>query len=1133
MPTLPSLKGDLFNMPKIFDNIELQLLPTLQDTLKVSYRADFCIGYFRLSGWQHLDSYIDNWSGGEGNCCRLLIGMTKEKPETIAIDNQTAIQFKKERAAEFREQLAQSIPTNQEEATLRRLAQQLRDKKVVIKLFLKSPLHAKLYLLFREDNFNPIIGYLGSSNLTHAGLSSQGELNVDVLEEDACQKLADWFEARWQDRWCLDISVQLIEIIEQSWAREELIPPYHIYLKMAYHLSQEARAGLNEFTVPREFGNKLFDYQSAAVRLAARHLNQRGGVLIGDVVGLGKTLMATALAKIFENVYRLETLIICPKNLVSMWKSDYCDKYLKMATVLSVSMVKNLADLKRYHLVIIDESHNLRNREGKRYKAIRDYIERNDCKVVLLSATPYNKTYLDLANQLRLFIPEDQKLSVSPEKLIAETGGMAMFSSRHQCDVHSLAAYEKSEYPEDWRKLMRLYMVRRTRSFIQENYALTDGSSRQKYLLLEDGQHAYFPVRLPKTARFKIAENDPRDQYARLYSETIVTTIAALNLPRYGLGEYIAPKVQVSRTEQQIIKDLSRGGKRLIGFCRTNLFKRLESSGEVFILSLERLILRNSIYLHALNDGKEIPIGAQNADLLDFDSRLNDGDAEDINAKSTSIEADNNTNTTEAPRLKTRADFQKRAAEIYDIYTSPKAKKRFKWLAPSFFSASLTTHLQQDSEALINILADCGNWNTAQDAKLNSLELMLTKNHPDAKILVFTQFADTALYLQQQLVARGLTQIEVATGRSPNPTELAWRFSPVSNEKEVNDEIRVLIATDVLSEGQNLQDAAIVVNYDLPWAIIRLIQRVGRVDRIGQQAHEILCYSFLPAEGVEKIINLRARLKHRLSQNAEVVGTDEAFFEGDANQTTLHDLYNEKSGILDGDADNEVDLVSEAYAVWTKAIKANPELEKTIPVLPPVVHSTKTHLSQAHQPTGALIYMDTPDGNDAMVWLNEKGEIVSDSLDDIFKAAACLPETPALPRTESHHEIVRRGVKQMLETETNTGGGLGRKNGARYRCYIQLKDYAKTRGTLLEPELDKAIDAIYKYPLRQYAVDILSIQLRSKVANETLAATVMRLYYDDRLCIIHEHERKREPRILCSLGLSTSTKRSNAIITQR
>src|SRR5262249_884762 len=119
-----------------------------------------------------------------------------------------------------------------------------------------------------------------------------------------------------------------------------------------------------------------------------------------------------------------------------------------------------------------------------------------------------------------------------------------------------------------------------------------------------------------------------------------------------------------------------------------------------------------------------------------------------------------------------------------------------------------------------------------------------------------------------------------------------------------DEELRVIIATDVLSEGQNLQDAAVVVNYDLPWAIIRLIQRVGRVDRIGQQSENILCYSFLPADGVDRIIRLRARVRQRLRENAEVVGTDEAFFEDDKNDQTVVDLYNEKSGLLDGDAES-------------------------------------------------------------------------------------------------------------------------------------------------------------------------------------------------------------------------------------
>ena len=154
-----------------------------------------------------------------------------------------------------------------------------------MKLFLRHPLHAKLYLVHRPDPNNPTIGFVGSSNLTLAGLSKQGELNVDVLDHDACNKLQKWFEDQWNDIWCIDISKELTEIIDASWAREEPIPPYHIYVKMAYHLSQEARAGLTQFRIPAEFRRKLFEFQSAAVRIAAHHLNKRGGVLIGDVVG--------------------------------------------------------------------------------------------------------------------------------------------------------------------------------------------------------------------------------------------------------------------------------------------------------------------------------------------------------------------------------------------------------------------------------------------------------------------------------------------------------------------------------------------------------------------------------------------------------------------------------------------------------------------------------------------------------------------------------------------------------------------------------------------------------------------------------------------------------------------------------
>jgi superfamily II DNA or RNA helicase len=905
-------------MPRIFDNIDQSLLPALRETLNLADRADFCVGYFNLRGWKQIDEYVERWAGGDGRCCRLLVGMQRLAQDQLrdalsivhagdGIDNQTALHLKKKLAEEFRLQLMLGTPTNEDEAGLRRLAAQIKAKKVVVKLYLRHPLHAKLYLLFRPDPISPTVGYLGSSNLTFAGLSQQGELNVDVVDQDACQKLARWFEDRWEDRWCIDISDELVEIIGQSWAREEPLPPYYIYLKMAYHLSEEARHGLSEFRIPGDFGDMLFEFQVAAVKIAAHHLNKRGGVLIGDVVGLGKTLIATALARIFEDDHDIETLVICPKNLVPMWE-DYRIRYRLRAKVLSLSQViSDLPELRRHRLVVIDESQNLRNREGKRYRAIRDYIEKNESKVILLSATPYNKTYGDLGNQLRLFIPEDRDIGIRPEKLLGNLGETE-FMRRHQCPVRSLAAFEKSEHADDWRELMRLYMVRRTRTFIQDNYADTDPSNGRKFLTFADGTQSYFPTRAPKTVRFKIDDKDPNDQYAKLYADSVVGAINQLALPRYGLGNYIDPRPHDPPTtaEANVIADLGRAGKRLMGFCRTNLFKRLESSGQAFIQSVERHILRNFVYLHGLENCEPVPVGTQDAGLLD--TGVSDADEELFAEDDEDGETQPN-----GSGLRSEADFRKRAAEIYGHYAGP-VRRRFKWLRANRFQDQLAKDLQADAASLLGVLRQCGEWRPERDAKLAQLVDLITQKHPGQKVLVFTQFADTVEYLAAELKTRGVVRLAGVTGDSDDPTRFAWRFSPESNHRrgwiKPEEDLDVLIATDVLSEGQNLQDGSIVVNYDLPWAIIRLIQRAGRVDRIGQKADTILCYSFLPADGVERIIRLRARVRQRLRENAEVVGTDEAFFEDDRHDQAVRDLFTEKAGILDGDDETDVDLGS-------------------------------------------------------------------------------------------------------------------------------------------------------------------------------------------------------------------------------
>ena len=392
-------------------------------------------------------------------------------------------------------------------------------------------------------------------------------------------------------------------------------------------------------------------------------------------------------------------------------------------------------------------------------------------------------------------------------------------------------------------------------------------------------------------------------------------------------------------------------------------------------------------------------------------------------------------------------------------------------------------------------------------------------------MVVFSQFADTVDYLNEQLLARHVACLAAATGKVEDPTAIAHRFSPISNDKRnqvaPSDELRVVLATDVLSEGQNLQDCAIVVNYDLPWAIIRLIQRAGRVDRIGQQADMIQCYSFLPADGVERIIRLRSRVRQRLQENAEVVGADELFFDDERSAFPLLNLYNENAGILDGDEDVEVDLASYAYQIWKNAIDREPELAKIVPAMPNVVYSTRAHVPTPEQPEGALVYLRTAEDNDALAWVDQGGNSVTESQFAILKAAECAPNEPGLPRHEEHHEMVASGVKLIVETERSVGGQLGRPSGARFRTYDRLKAYlASVRNTLFAtPELIKAFEDIYKYPLLRSATDILNRQLKGGITDPALAELVVSLRQDGRLCRVTEDAQTTEPQVICSMGL--------------
>lgn len=1124
-------------MARIFDNIELKFEEGLKRVIGSQgvKRVDFCVGYFNLRGWNLVINEVDQLSGDyvdeDGNnvlrTCRLLIGMHRPPEDYIRKlysknddlpDSEMVQRCKLQIALEFKRQLLLGLPTKQDEWTLRRLSTQMKEGKVCVKLYLREPLHAKLYLAHRPDDYsNPIQSLMGSSNLTYSGLTRQGELNAEFGDSDQAQKFANWFDDRWNDRFCEDITDELINVIDNSWASEKIIPPYYVYLKVAYHLSEEARNGIKEFTLTPEFRRELFDFQQNAVKIAARHLNndKRGGAMIGDVVGLGKTITACAIAKIYEMTYASSTLIICPANLQDMWKK-YVAKYDLKAEIMSMAKPIDVDSARYYRLIIVDESHNLRN-GGKRYQNIKQLINHQDSKVLLLTATPYNKDFSDLSNQLRLFLSDDQDLGIRPEEYIRSLGGERQFVQKHSdVFIRSIKAFEKSPYVEDWNELMKLFLVRRTRSFIKQYFTKTDPSNNRKYLEFPDGRRSYFPDRLPKAVKFK---TEPGDQYSRLYSAHMISLMEDLQLPRYGLNKYISATQadNASQYEKQLMENLSRAGQRMMGFCKSTFFKRIDSSGFAFLLTVYRHILRNCVYIYAIENKLPVPIGDEN--------NLPDDYMEDEDVSTSLFGNEVNPAIDATLHIPTELDhYIKKAAEYYNIICN---KNNVAWLPSIYFKKTLKQQLKKDCETLLQMISFCGDWDQMADQKLNELQKLLETAHKDEKVIVFTQYSDTARYIYNQLRKRGIGAIGIATGSTENPTTVVEKFSPVSNEKgnmPQEEQYRILIATDVLSEGQNLQDSHVIVNFDLPWAIIRLIQRAGRVDRIGQSADKIYCYSFFPADGVEAIINLRGRLNARINENANIVGSDEIFFEG--NEQNLRDMFNERSGVLDDDDDAEVDLSSQAYQIWKSATDAKPELKQIIPNLQNMIYSTKTTHNRLDE--GVITYARTANDFDILTWLTADGEFVTQNQKRILNALACSSQEPPVSPLDQHHALVEKAVEQIkMQNKTVTGGILGNRFSTRYRIISLLEHYYDQPTTLFfsaenREQLKLAIDEIYNYPLLEGTKFMLGRMMRSssKTASDDIVEYVLEMRKNGSLCRVEEDlSTNKENTIICSMGL--------------
>ena len=374
----------------------------------------------------------------------------------------------------------------------------------------------------------------------------------------------------------------------------------------------------------------------------------------------------------------------------------------------------------------------------------------------------------------------------------------------------------------------------------------------------------------------------------------------------------------------------------------------------------------------------------------------------------------------------------------------------------------------------------------------------------------------------EQLRARGVGNVAQVDGDSENVIAEVNQFSPVSNgvgsRVPRDHETRILIATDMLSEGQNLQDAHIVVNYDLPWAIIRLIQRAGRVDRIGQKSPQVYCYSFFPQEGINEIIRLKDRLNDRINANAEAVGSDEVFFEG--NKQNLEDIFNEKAGILDEADDGEVDLASQAFQIWESATKDNPELKERIREMPDVVYSTKP---AGDYPEGVITYARTKNDSDVLVWLDSGGKVQSQSPGKIFKALACAADTPRLDPLANHHGLVAQAVSSIKSIQSSAAGVLGSKSSTKYRVFTILQNRLRENPLpLLELHLKEAADQVYAYPMKETAKNALGKMLQKHLPVDDIIQTILEFHKENELCIVPEAEDSSplSARIICSMGMA-------------
>jgi superfamily II DNA or RNA helicase len=848
-------------IPYVIDNQAHRLADVLNAILAEHQgRAlDVATAYFNVQGFSLLRAGLEQLGS-----LRLLLGDEPAEGAALGLRPRAAAALRAElNAAPFSERLLRDVEE---------LIAFLRRPEVAVRAYQDGFLHAKAYLFAGDliaagwERFQPVAAIVGSSNFTAAGLTSNRELNLahKVMLDDAeldepppttlwperprlqpsfadreqrrlwasavgaraIAELAEWFERQWQAG--RDFKDELVELLDTSKFGAHEYAPYQIYLKALFEYFRDDLEQADGSAVTRSAVD-LAEFQEDAVKKARKILDRYDGVLIGDSVGLGKTWIGKKLLEDHAYHLRQKALVVCPASLRAMWTHELREATIPAAILSQEELGQADFDPRPYadaDVLLVDESHNFRNRAAQRYENLELLISLNGGRgrdgqpkrLILLTATPINNDIFDLYHQISLFTRGDRSYFAA-----AGIGDLQRYfatARRETRNGQSGAALFN---------LLEEVVIRRTRPFIRAAYpeAVIHGQ----------------PVRWPER-RLRTIQYDLEATYAGIY-DRLVDSVDGLRLAPYQLETF--KKKGVERDEFEQGRE-----EALVGIFKSRYLKRFESSVEAFRISVQRALEFIKTFESYVLDGRVL-------DSTSFQRALRFLEREDSE--------DDATPRSLADELDAHAEARAYLAALRTLDPTQYDLRR------------LHRALQSDIEALAEVWREIKDITPGRDAKLERLKDLLAGDLHGRKVLLFTYYKDTARYLFRELAGEagadwreqaGQPRIRrMDSGAAPaERTRLIEAFSPVSNGRPelvgTREEVQILISTDVLSEGQNLQDCGVLVNYDLHWNPTRMVQRAGRVDRLLSSHETVWIYNMFPDQGLERLLGLVESLSRKI-----------------------------------------------------------------------------------------------------------------------------------------------------------------------------------------------------------------------------------------------------------------------------